>query len=90
MPRDRGGSATAAGNPQAAQRFELGYGDGIRLHANEGDSENSERTTFLKGGFPSTEAHHTYGHVDHTRWIDPNGRRIALHIHRFDFSLAVE
>jgi hypothetical protein len=88
MLRDGGGSAIAAGNPQAAQRFEHGYGHGIRLHANEGDSENSERTTSSK--VPSSDAHHTYGDVDHPRWIDPKERRTALYIHRLDFSLAVE
>jgi hypothetical protein len=51
MLRDRGGSPIAAGNPQAAQRFEHGYGHGNRLHAHESDSENSERTTSLKVGF---------------------------------------
>lgn len=52
MLRDGGRSAIAAGNPQAAQRFHHGYGNGNRLYANEGDPENSERTTSLKGGFP--------------------------------------
>lgn len=47
MLRDGARSPIAAGNPQASQRFEHGYGHGIRLHANEGDSEDSERTTSL-------------------------------------------
>jgi hypothetical protein len=52
MLRDGGGSPIASGNPETAQSFEHGYGHGIRLHANAGDSENSERTTSFKGGFP--------------------------------------